>query len=62
MTDKVVQNARLYHMHSEALTAARAGRPLPAGYKLPHTSEETLLIYDAIRGGEPIDSISLVWS
>ena len=55
-----MQNARLYHMHSEALAAARAGRPLPAGYKLPHISEETQQIYDAIRDGESMESISMV--
>ena len=47
-----------------ALSAARAGRPLPYGYKLRAVSTETKLIYDALRTGESIESVmhvGMVW-
>ena len=46
--------------HEEALDAVRAGRPLPAGFKLPVLTGETAEVYDALRKGESIDAVAKV--
>ena len=47
-------------IQADALQAARDKRPLPVGYKLPQLTDETRLVYEAIRSGEDIESISAV--
>ena len=55
-----VYYARLALTEEAALKAAREGRPLPAGYKLPSIGEEMFSIYQALRSGETHEAIATV--
>ena len=60
LTHNSVNQIRRRLVEEEALAAARAHTPLPAGYQLPSLTPETASIYAALRRGEPIDVVAQV--
>ena len=60
VTTQVVRDAKRRMIEDEAISCARAGQPLPAGYLLPQLSNETKLIYHALRAGEHEEVIAQV--